>query len=90
MLVRLVKCTLLILFLYLAFVAIIQYIPRSIPKNEWRKAPMPYPSDTMNNLFWFVQVSVFNKNVIFMKIVAGNFNCALTVVNAFMNCTMFF
>jgi len=51
---------------------------------------MPYPSDTMNNLFWFVQVSVFNKNVIFMKIVAGNFNCALTVVNAFMNCTMFF
>uniref|UniRef100_H2YV13 Uncharacterized protein n=1 Tax=Ciona savignyi TaxID=51511 RepID=H2YV13_CIOSA len=56
-LLRVLKYITALSIFYLMFLIIITYKPYSVPKDKWKKVQPPYPSDTADNVFWFVQIS---------------------------------
>nr|XP_002129413.1 transmembrane protein 62 [Ciona intestinalis] len=55
--IRILRHLAVVSFVYFLFLAYVTYKPYSVPVNEWKEAKPPYPSNTDDNIFWFVQVS---------------------------------
>ena len=58
MITKILKILFVLLISYIASVAISFYHPHKISSSDWKPAKIPYPSKSLENIFWLVQVII--------------------------------